>query len=264
MATEPSRQTLDTNGRRLDGDRPGQDINMFATARTVDDFSTPPNFFGLPVAASVATSTGDFDQHDDTDEDGDPGDRPKTPHRFPFVARNAFFAERRASFDTSTQIAEATARQADAQLRTNTTLRDLRGMLVTRFDELNNRLRAIDTTIGSVRQEQRDDVVAIYALGFGPHGGVSQHSDAGVWIRRAWPNGAKIDQPTICDLANLTRKDKDKFAATLAETRNKHEPLVAGLSDPDLRRFLALLPEVCRAIGAQPPADPPPDPTPIK
>ncbi len=119
-------------------------------------------------------------------------------------------------------------------------------------------IAGVNTTMQSLDHSETDNVVALYAVGFGPFGGVSEHSATGHWIRNAWSIVSK--KPTICDIAALSGKNKGNFENTLRDTRHEYDAFVAALSDADITRFLRLAGDVCKRIGP-PLSDPDPDPT---
>jgi hypothetical protein len=122
-------------------------------------------------------------------------------------------------------------------------------------------ISGINTTMQSLDHSESDNVVALYAVGFGPHGGVSEHSLTGQWIRNAWSVlRTKTEKPTICDIAALSDTRTGNLENTLRETRQKYDEFVATLSDADIARFLRLAGDVCKKIGP-PPSDTNPEPT---
>jgi len=123
-------------------------------------------------------------------------------------------------------------------------------------------INAVNATMQKLDRSESDNVVALYAVGFGPRGGVSEHSPTGHWISGAWASvkPVTVTHPTICDIYALKGKRADQFETTLCGTRDKFDRFVSTLSDADIARFLRLAGDVCSKIGP-PPGDPDPEPT---
>ena len=115
-------------------------------------------------------------------------------------------------------------------------------------------IEAVNATMQSLDRTESDNVVALYAVGFGPHGGVSEHSETGHWISKAWASFNKnAKQPTICDIHALKVNPSRQFELALRQSsRESGDRFVSSLSDADISRFLSLAGDVCSKIGSAP------------
>jgi hypothetical protein len=125
--------------------------------------------------------------------------------------------------------------------------------------DLTNAVNRVADAIQSLDHSKSDNVVSLYAFAIGPHGGVSDHSDAGRWIQNAWSQVGHKDKPSICDISALIKKSNkttERFELELRQTREKFDGFVASLTDVDIERFLGLAADVCSKIGSAPAGDP--------
>ena len=131
---------------------------------------------------------------------------------------------------------------------------------------IKERLESIDRTIGRLDPQAPSIMTALYAVAVGPDGGISQHSQAGKWIRGAWVE-AKIPLPsplTICDIAQFkTPAKRDALLKALVNRKPPSGPIFEHLTDADVLRFMAEAASVCALIEADDaPSEPDPQPDP--